>query len=176
VSNEEISPELLLAFVKKSYDVPLGHTIDMMAFYSLVLTVAEWDGAPGQEPQWMIEADEFLRENLYNDKIYIEAISEEEFAELTISQKAAIHNFFGSLGNSSSNPTQTEPSEKPLPLIPDIAYPAYTPSPASITNTDYSQDGSSIFKSRCTACGEVSAYMNFKDSADWINKHNSDCK
>ena len=176
MSNQEISPELVLAFVKKSFDVPLGHSIDMMPFYSLVSIVAEREGEPGQEPLWMLAADEFLQENLYNDKSYIEDFSEEEFAMLTISQKAAIHNLFGALGNSGSDPIETEPSEKPLPLIPDIDYPAYIPSPASITNTDYSEDGSSIFKSRCTSCGEISAYMNFRDSADWINKHNSDCK
>jgi len=176
MSEQEISPELLLAFVKKSYDVPLGYAIDMMPFYSLVSIVAEWDGEPGEEPQWMLEADQFFHENLYNDKIYAEVISEEEFETLTISQKASIHNIFGAFGNSNSDPRETDPGEIPLPLIPEIEYPNYNPSPASVTSTDYRHDGSSIFKSSCTGCGEVSTYMNFEDSTEWINKHNSACK
>ena len=46
MSDQEISPESFLAFVKKSFDVPNEQLIDLMPLYSLVLTVAEWDGEP----------------------------------------------------------------------------------------------------------------------------------
>lgn len=174
--NQEISPEDLLRFVKKSFDVPNDQLIDMMPFYSLVLTVAEWDGVVGQEPQWMIEADEFLRENLYSDKTYIDEMTEEDFNSLSIAQRAAAHNIFGALGNYNSKSDEEVSGENSESLIPNIKYPAYDPKPAFVFSTDYAQDGSSIFKSRCNSCDKFTEYLNFESAMNWINKHNSACK
>ena len=173
----ELSPEELLDFVKKSFDVPVDTFIDMFPLRKLVSLVATWNGERGQEPQWMLKADAFLAKELYGNKSYREGIvSEEEFIGFSISGRASIYDILsGITGANEAQPTEV-PANSEFDAAPQLIYPHYHPSPASVIDSDYAEDGSPISRAACTGCSQRSEFMAAQDTFRWVDAHNESCK
>ena len=172
-----LSPEELLSFVKKSYDVPAHAEIDMIPLFNLIFLVANWDGERGQEPQWMREADIFLNENVYTDKDYRDTIvSEEEFSSMSISERASMYDLLNFINDAEAVKPPEVPADSEEDLAGKIIYPTYTPSPASVFDSDYAPDGSSRSRASCNGCGQKSEFMTVGDTFRWVDAHNESCK
>ena len=177
MGSEEISPEELLSLVKESFDVPDDQLINMLPLYELVSRVAEWDGPVGQEPMWLVEADEFLRTKFYSARDLEEYdITQEEYFKMSIPQRAAIHNLFGILGNYQKKLRSESQEESTERLLPDVAWPKYEPTPASIIETDYASDRSYLLRAGCSKCKGKSDLLPSREAFAWVESHNLGCR
>ena len=173
----DLSSEELLSQVKQSFDVQEHEFINLLPLYALIARVAEWDGDPGEEPEWMLEADKFLMSEIYKEGEFEKfEITHEEFLSMSISERASTHNLFGILNNR-QNQSRFEPQEEiKESLLPDVVWPEYKPSPASIVETDFAPDGSHLLRGGCNKCKEKSEFLNAKQAFDWVDSHNQVCK
>ena len=176
MDSEALSSEQLLSQVKKSFDVPENEFINLMPLYNLISRVAEWDGNSGEEPDWMLEADEFLMSEIYKEGEFEKfEITREEFLNMSISGRAATHNLFGILNNQRNQSSLESQEEKKESLLPDVVWPEYKPSPASIVETDLAPDGSYLLRGGCNKCRSKSELLIAKHAFEWVASHNQDC-
>jgi hypothetical protein len=161
-----------------------AEVVDVLFVGNVIKRIANWIGEPGQEEAWMIEADKLLAENFYtfdseNPK---ESISEEEFARMSIVDRARCFNFLDNYLSGPIRPSQVEAVESSEPdttATSDLHRmsfePASNPTNAHFATTDY-LDGKAIFGVYCTLCGSREKGLEFFSASNWIDRHNAgDC-
>ena len=146
-------------------------SINMMPIFHGLTLAAEWDGQPGQEPDWLLELDSLLWKYFYYGALKgFEGNEAEEMLEsiksLSISDRA-----------DALSPVYSNRSKKEsIPLEETSIIPAYQeaskPSPASLVLTDYAPDRSKVFSAACTNCEQELITSNFAEVSEWIDKHN----
>ena len=181
ISGESIpygeDPRLLVAHIigtqEHSADV-----IDMMPLIQGLTLAAEWNGVPGQEPDWLVELDTLLWKYYYNvtlegsfegtEKIQIE----NDIRALSISDRARSLTVFGY-----NEPAEAKQEDPRNPLLVDrsILTLATIPKPASIVSTDFDFNGEKVIVVKCKMCGTTDRGNDFLKSSAWVDKHNSEC-
>ncbi len=176
LSGEEVSfredPWIIVAQIIGTQENSAGN-INMMPIIHGLTLAAEWDGKPGQEPDWLLELDSLLWRYFY--LVALKEFEGNEAEEMLKNIKAlSISDRADALSPVDSNRKrkQSIPLEEPS-FIPEYQE-ASKPSPATLILTDFTPDGLKEFRARCSHCEKELLASSFAEVSEWIDQHNLD--
>ncbi len=181
---DEIANEDFVRIIELMFEGSDSGGIDYLLCHQFIHRIASWEGEAGSEPEWMREGDAILTRHHYkfDEKAReLKGYSEEDFAQLSIVERACAFDAIGmneSLRNTPTPISDEVPANdqsKEQMLISHESYGAYTARPASIVFTDFLPDHSRVITTKCTACNETLTSESFSEACNWLDEHNEKC-